>query len=191
MIDPSPFTPAIVRVRRFRQGAKMPLKSTVHAAGYDLNAWVMYDSVITEKRGGIVLSHRDRKKSDPPPVWVEDEVLIAPGETKIIKTGLNVRIPAGYEIQIRPRSGLAAKKSVTVLNSPGTIDADYSGDGESFEMGVILINHGPSSFLVKHGDRIAQMVVCKLPDVELIEDLEDNLDRLGSDRVGGFGHTGV
>lgn len=183
--------PTVVRVRRFREGALLPQKSTAHAAGYDLHAWAMYDAAVTEKRGSTVFTQRDRLPSDPPPQWVEDEVAIAPGEARIIKTGLNVRIPAGYEIQVRPRSGLAAKRSVTVLNTPGTIDADYSGDGESFEVGVILINHGKTPFLVKHGERIAQMVVCKLPDVDLVEDFEDNVDRLGTDRVGGFGHTGV
>lgn len=183
--------PTAVRVRCFREGAILPKKSTAYAAGYDLHAWVMYDAVLTDKRGATVFSQRERRPSDPSPQWVEDEVAIAPGETKIIKTGLNVRIPAGYEIQVRPRSGLAAKRSVTVLNTPGTIDADYDGDGESFEVGVILINHGKQPFLVKHGERIAQMVVCKLPDVALVEDCEDNAWRNESIRRAGFGHTGV
>ncbi len=86
---------------------------------------------------------------------------IPPGGTALIPTGLYVEIPAGYEIQVRPRSGLALKKSVTVLNTPGTIDADYRG-----EIGVILINHGKEYFVVKMGDRIAQLVMNKVERIE-------------------------
>lgn len=160
---------ALIRVRCFREGAMLPSKSTAHAAGYDLYAWMPYEDGAAE-RGSLV---------------------IAPGAKSIVKTGLNVRIPAGYEVQIRPRSGLAAKHAITVLNSPGTIDADYDGDGEKFEVGVILINHGAEPFVVNHGDRIAQMVVCKLPDVDIVEDYKDNTTRNESQRSGGFGHTGV
>ena len=158
-----------IKVRRFRADAKLPTKSTAHAAGYDLCAWIGEPGECDDLRAFYVL----------------------PGQKAIIKTGLNVRIPAGYEVQIRPRSGLAAKYAITVLNSPGTIDADYDGDGEKFELGVILINHGETQFVVNHGDRIAQMVVCKLPDVEVVEDFEDNALRNESLRDGGFGHTGV
>jgi dUTP pyrophosphatase len=86
---------------------------------------------------------------------------IQPGETKLIQTGLYVEIPEGYEIQVRPRSGLAYKHSVTVLNSPGTIDADYRG-----EIGVILINHGKEVFKVIEGDRIAQLVLSKVEQIK-------------------------
>jgi dUTP pyrophosphatase len=147
----------------------LPSKSTAHAAGYDLCAWTPYEENSSERA----------------------TVVIAPGAKAIVKTGLNIRIPAGYEVQIRPRSGLAAKQAITVLNTPGTIDADYDGDGEKFEIGVILINHGTEPFAVNHGDRIAQMVVCKLPDVQIEEDFSDNTSRNESQRIGGFGHTGI
>ena len=86
---------------------------------------------------------------------------IQPGETKLIPTGLYVEIPEGYEIQVRPRSGLALKHSVTVLNSPGTIDSDYRG-----EIGVILINHGKQAFNVIEGERIAQLVLCRVEQIK-------------------------
>lgn len=89
-----------------------------------------------------------------------DNVTIASGKTALIKTGLFVEIPYGYEIQVRPRSGLALKHSVTVLNSPGTIDSDYRG-----EVGVILINHGTEDFQVKIGERIAQLVLAKVEHI--------------------------
>src|SRR5512138_1474720 len=86
--------------------------------------------------------------------FLESPVTIAPGERKLITTGVYVEIPEGYEIQVRPRSGLALKHGVTVLNSPGTIDSDYRG-----EIGIVLINHGTEPFTVASGDRIAQLVV--------------------------------
>jgi dUTP pyrophosphatase len=89
-----------------------------------------------------------------------DSVTIASGKTALIKTGLFVEIPYGYEIQVRPRSGLALKHSVTVLNSPGTIDSDYRG-----EVGVILINHGTEDFQVKIGERIAQLILAKVEHI--------------------------
>lgn len=109
---------------------------------------------------------------------------LEPGEWKVIPTGLYMEIPKGYEGQIRPRSGLAAKRGVTVLNSPGTIDSDYRG-----EIGVILINHSKySSFEISAGDRIAQMVFAKCEDIEFIEsETFESTDR----GEGGFGHTGV
>ncbi len=113
---------------------------------------------------------------------VPDPVVLAPGERCLIPTGLSIALPAGYEAQIRPRSGLAFKHGITVLNSPGTIDADYRGD-----IGVLLINHGEESFVVHPGERIAQLVVAQYTrfEWEPVESLED------TDRgVGGFGHTG-
>ena len=114
---------------------------------------------------------------------IDIEIEIKPGETKIIPTGLFVGIPKNFEIQIRPRSGLAAKNQISVLNTPGTIDADYRG-----ELKVILINLSDKIFIVEKGLRIAQMVVCpvvraKLKEVETLNDT-----KRGS---GGFGSTGV
>lgn len=113
---------------------------------------------------------------------LQEDVVIAPGERKLIPTGLKISLPVGYEAQIRPRSGLALKKGVTVLNSPGTVDSDYIGD-----IGVILINHGEESFTVSNGDRIAQMVIAKHETVEFeqVESL-DETER----GAGGFGSTG-
>lgn len=113
---------------------------------------------------------------------LQEDVVIAPGERKLISTGLKISLPIGYEAQIRPRSGLALKKGVTVLNSPGTVDSDYIGD-----IGVILINHGEESFTVSNGDRIAQMVIAKHETVEFeqVESL-DETER----GAGGFGSTG-
>ena len=114
---------------------------------------------------------------------IKTPVKIEPGKTTIIPTGISVSIPKNFEIQIRPRSGLAAKNQITVLNTPGTIDADYRG-----EIKVILINLSKETFVVENGARIAQMVVCpvikaKLKEVEIL----DNTSR-GS---GGFGSTGM
>ena len=114
---------------------------------------------------------------------INESIEIKPGSTAIIPTGLTVSIPKNFEIQIRPRSGLAAKNQLSVLNSPGTIDADYRG-----ELKVILINLGAKSFLVENGARIAQMVLCpivkaNLKEVKTLEDTER-----GS---GGFGSTGT
>jgi dUTP pyrophosphatase len=106
------------------QDLSLPAYATEHAAGLDLLA------------------------------AVADRVEIAPGERHLVPTGIAIALPAGYEAQIRPRSGLAFKHGVTLLNSPGTIDADYRG-----EIGVILINHGTAPFVVARGDRIAQLVV--------------------------------
>ena len=108
--------------------------------------------------------------------------LIERGERMLIKTGIFLEVPKGYEVQIRPRSGLAFKFGVTVLNSPGTIDADYRG-----EIGVILINHGEVPFVVIHGDRIAQMVLAKCEQAEWDE--VDNLSETERGE-GGFGSTG-
>jgi len=108
---------------------------------------------------------------------------IAPGERMLIPTGLYISLPEGFEAQIRPRSGLALRTGVTVLNAPGTIDADYRG-----EIGVVLINHGAEPFTVKSGDRIAQMVIARYERVDWAEVKElDETERGG----GGFGHTGI
>jgi dUTP pyrophosphatase len=114
---------------------------------------------------------------------IDEKIEIKPGETKIIPTGLSVSIPLEFEIQIRPRSGLAAKHQLSVLNTPGTIDSDYRG-----EIKVILINLGKKSFIVERGLRIAQMVFCPLikANIKEVETLDGTMR--GS---GGFGSTGV
>lgn len=131
---------------------QLPKYETIHSAGMDLRA------------------------------NLEEGILIKPLERKLIPTGLFIELPIGYEAQVRPRSGLAFKKGITVLNTPGTIDADYRG-----EIGVILINLSNDEFLIEDGERIAQMVISKHETVgwENVEVLTE------TDRgEGGFGHTG-
>jgi dUTP pyrophosphatase len=113
---------------------------------------------------------------------LEAPILLKPLERRLIPTGLFVELPEGYEAQIRPRSGLALKKGISVLNTPGTIDADYRG-----EIGIILVNLSGDSFLVKNGERICQMVINKIEKVtwKEVKTLEES--ERGS---GGFGHTG-
>ena len=114
---------------------------------------------------------------------IGEKTVLEPGERKLFPTGLFLEIPEGYEAQVRPRSGLALKHGITVLNAPGTIDADYRG-----EVGVILINHGIQSFTIQPGERIAQLVFARAARAELLE--TDALEE--SERgEGGFGHTGV
>ena len=114
---------------------------------------------------------------------LKESIILKPLQRKVIKTGLFISLPKGYEAQIRPRSGLAIKKGITVLNSPGTIDADYRG-----EIGVILINFSNSDFDIKSGDRIAQMVIAKYQTISW--KLTDSLDNpLRGDK--GFGSTGI
>lgn len=134
-------------------GAQAPSYATAHSAGFDLAA------------------------------AIAEEIKIAPAEIKIIPTGIAIALPIGFEAQVRPRSGLAAKNGITVLNTPGTIDADYRG-----EIKVILINHGKETFTITNGMRIAQMVIAKheVSQFQLVEDLE-NTDR----GTKGFGSTGV
>jgi dUTP pyrophosphatase len=153
---------AKVEIKAFRESAIIPKKATEGAAGYDLCA------CIPDYTSGM---------------------MIHPHNSLIVPTGLNVNIPEGYEIQIRPRSGLAAKHGVTVLNTPGTIDCDYSGDGEDFELKVILFNHNKVPFIINNGDRIAQMVVAKLADHELVE-VEEFGKSANKSRKGGLGSTG-
>lgn len=115
--------------------------------------------------------------------WENNSLYIMPGGRALIPSGLHVAIPEGYEIQVRPRSGLALKKGITCLNTPGTIDADYRGD-----IGVILINHGKEAFKVEQGDRIAQLVLKKVEIINWIpvESLEST-----ERGEGGFNSTGV
>ena len=115
--------------------------------------------------------------------YIENDVIIYPGEKALVSTGFSLSIPIGYEVQIRPRSGLAAKKNITVLNTPGTIDADYRG-----EIKVILINLGKEKFVIENGERIAQMVVCPVvqANLEVVNELNETERGLG-----GFGSTGT
>jgi len=137
-----------------RSDNPLPEYKTEHAAGVDLMAFLP-----------------------------KGEIVLKPLERKLIPTGLFIELPEGYEAQVRPRSGLAAKSGITVLNSPGTIDADYRG-----EVGVILVNLSSESFTVKSGDRIAQMVIARYEKAEFVESLELEETERGA---GGFGHTGV
>jgi dUTP pyrophosphatase len=143
-----------VRIKRL-EGNTLPLPEykTIGSAGFDLMACIN-----------------------------KDEVLEA-GQIKLIGTGLSFEIPVGYEIQIRPRSGLAAKNGISIVNTPGTIDSDYRG-----EVKIILINHSKEKFVIKHGDRIAQAVLVPVVHANLIEAEDLNTTQRGS---GGFGHTGV
>ncbi len=144
-----------LRVYKMRADAIIPRYETSGAAGLDLAACL--DTMLT----------------------------IEPGATARIPTGLRVALPSGHEGQVRPRSGLAARHGVTVLNAPGTIDEDYRG-----ELQVLLINHGPESFTVTHGERIAQLVVTPVVQVD-VETVEDEADLGRTDRADrGFGSTG-
>jgi len=114
---------------------------------------------------------------------VEESLVIAPGEIALIPTGLAIALPEGYEMQVRPRSGLAVKSGITIVNSPGTIDSDYRG-----EVKIALINLGKESFTVHRGDRVAQLVLAKVERAAFSEVDSLSTTPRGS---GGFGHTGV
>jgi dUTP pyrophosphatase len=114
---------------------------------------------------------------------VKGDVVISPGEIRLIPTGMAVSIPLGYEGQIRPRSGLALKNGIGMVNSPGTIDSDYRG-----EIGIIVINWGQKLFTIRKGDRIAQMIITKIYRAEILD--VDDLDTTQRGE-GGFGHSGV
>ena len=148
-----------VPVHRLPHGLGLPLpeRATPHAAGMDLRA------AIPEQE-----------------TWT-----LAPGERRLVPTGLTLAIPPGYEGQVRPRSGLAFKLGITVLNAPGTIDADYRG-----EVQVLLINHSPTPFPLRRGDRIAQLLIAEVPEWSWQE--ETTRDALGGTQrgQGGYGSTG-
>lgn len=112
---------------------------------------------------------------------VQQDLEIRPGQRELIPTGMAIALPAGYEAQIRPRSGIAWKHGVTLVNSPGTIDADYRG-----EIGILMINHGDHSYVIRRGDRIAQMVVQRVCHVQWVVQPALNRTARGD---GGFGHT--
>lgn len=113
---------------------------------------------------------------------IKDEMLLQPGKVVLVPTNISVEIPKGYEIQVRPRSGLAANHSIGILNSPGTIDSDYRG-----EVKIIMMNFGDEPFVIHRGDRIAQLVVSKVYQAKVIETNNLNSSQRGE---GGFGHTG-
>jgi dUTP pyrophosphatase len=136
------------------EGLALPACQSAHAAGLDLLAAVPEDA----------------------------PMILAPGKYALIPTGLMIALPPGYEAQVRPRSGLAAKHGVTVLNSPGTVDADYRG-----EIGVLLINHGDAPFAIRRGERIAQLVIAAVVRAELVAATALSATDRGS---GGFGSTG-
>ena len=143
-----------VRIKKVRDAAiKLPHYMTPHAAGMDLCACLE-----------------------------GKEVLLEPGQRQLIPTGIAIALPEGFEAEVRPRSGLALKHGVTLLNTPGTIDADFRG-----EVGCIMINLGQGPFTIKDGDRIAQLVVHEVCRVELVEVAELPESTRGE---GGFGHTG-
>lgn len=144
---------------------KLQIKQLPHSLGLEMPSYA------TEQSAGMDLRSANH-----------ENIIIKPGETKLIPTGIAIALEKGYEAQVRPRSGLALKNSITVLNTPGTIDADYRG-----EVGVILINHSQTDFTVERGTRIAQMVISKYETViiELAEELNET-----SRGSGGFGSTG-
>lgn len=145
-------TQTILRVKKLRENAILPAYMTEHAAGMDLHAAL-------------------------------DQILVvAPGERALVPTGLALEIPPGFEGQVRPRSGLALNKGISLPNSPGTIDADYRG-----EVGIIVINHGTEPVSFEAGDRIAQLIIAPVERVTLLEVVDlDQTQR----SAGGFGHTG-
>lgn len=114
---------------------------------------------------------------------IEESIILKPLERTIVKTGLFIELPVGYEAQVRPRSGLAAKKGITVLNAPGTVDADYRG-----EVGVILVNLSNEEFTIENGERVAQLVIAKHERATWVEVNELSETARGA---GGFGSTGV
>jgi dUTP pyrophosphatase len=136
------------------EGLALPAYQTAHAAGLDLLAAVPADAPL----------------------------VLAPGRYAMVPTGLTIALPEGYEAQVRPRSGLAAKHGVTVLNAPGTVDADYRG-----EVAVLLINHGPEPFTIRRGERIAQMVIAPVVRADFVSVTELSSTDRGA---GGFGSTG-
>lgn len=152
---------------------ELPSYGSVEAAGCDLRAdlWSIKEKFLFDTE--IVRNEDSTVKG----------LLIHPGGRALISTGLQIALPVGYEAQIRPRSGLALKNGISVVNSPGTIDSDYRGD-----IGIILINHGFEPFMIEQGDRIAQMVIVKHEQAEFVEVQELDETSRGD---GGFGHTGT
>lgn len=139
--------------------------------------------VLTEDQGLMPLYGSEEAAGADVRADVKEEITLVPGESKLIPTGIRVQIPKGFEIQVRPRSGLALKFGITVLNTPGTVDSDYRG-----EIGVILINHGKEPFTVLPKMRVAQLVVQKVERAEFLPEKELAKSSRGE---GGYGHTGT
>ena len=147
---------------------QLPIRRLPHAEGLPLPAYETSGAAGMDLRAAVPAGA---------------EVVLAPGERAMIPTGFQMAVPAGFEAQVRPRSGLAARRGVTCLNTPGTIDSDYRG-----EVQVVLINLGQDAFEVRRGDRIAQLVICPVVQGDWLEVSElDSTARGG----GGFGSTGV
>jgi dUTP pyrophosphatase len=146
--------PITIKIKRLAggEGLPLPIRMTEESAGFDLSAAVA---------GATVLK---------------------PGEIRLVPCGFAIAIPKGYEAQVRPRSGLASRHGITLVNSPGTIDSDYRG-----EVQVPVINHGKTAFTVERGMRIAQMVIMAVPRMKMVEVKELDATARGK---GGFGHTG-
>ena len=175
-----------VKFKKLREGApQLPSRGTPVAAGLDLRA---------DLTGGVKVFGADAKYNDETDEWLATETsrevpvvsvafALQPGQRAFVPCGYGIALAPGHEGQVRPRSGLALKKGLTVLNSPGTIDEDYRG-----EVGVILVNQGLGEVLIEHGERIAQLVIAPVvyPEAVLVDEL-DETDR-GSN---GFGSTGV
>ena len=140
-----------VKIQKIDKSAKLPHRMSAHAAGYDLYS-----------------CH-------------QQNIILKKGEVKLVPTGIAISLPAGYEAQIRPRSGLAIKHGIGVLNAPGTIDADYRG-----EIKIILFNYGKEDFIIAPGTRVAQMIIAKHEIVDFAVTEELDVTKRGS---GGFGHT--
>lgn len=140
-------------------------------------------SVIVEKNAELPYYATKGASGADVRACIDDNIVILPHKSALIPTGLFFEIPEGYEIQVRPRSGLAFKHQITVLNTPGTIDSDYRG-----ELKVLLINHGDTPFIVEKDMRIAQIVLAKVEKAEFIVREELSLSHRGEN---GFGHTGV
>ena len=140
-----------VKIQKIDNSAKLPHRMSTHAAGYDLYS-----------------CH-------------QQNIILKKGEVKLVPTGIAISLPAGYEAQIRPRSGLAIKHGIGVLNAPGTIDADYRG-----EIKIILFNYGKEDFIIAPGTRVAQMIIAKHEIVDFAVTEELDVTKRGS---GGFGHT--
>jgi dUTP pyrophosphatase len=146
--------PITVKIKRLPggEGLPLPVRMTEDSAGFDLAA------------------------------AVAEATVLKPGEIRLIPCGFAIAIPKGFEAQVRPRSGLASKHGITMINSPGTIDSDYRG-----EVCVPLVNHGKSAFTVERGMRVAQMIIMAVPKVKMVEVEELDVTARGK---GGFGHTG-
>ena len=165
-------------------GNQLPSYETPASAGMDVRADLWH--IVEKFLFNTTINRHDSEYTDEDgethTIQVIESLTINPGGRALIPTDLRVAVPEGYELQVRPRSGLALKNGITVLNTPGTIDADYRG-----EIGVIIINHGTESFTIKAGDRIGQIVLNKVEKIEWqqVDTLPDT-----TRGEGGFGSTG-